>query len=378
MKRVLIIAGETSGDLHGSALMHHMKKGLPDVSFKGIGGSLMIGEGLDAVRHVREMNFMGLTEVVRHLPFILRTLNDIEHLLDTWHPDLVILIDYPGFNLKLAPRAKKRGIPVMYYISPQLWAWHKSRVTLIQKYVDRMVVLFDFERQFYLKHGVNADFVGHPLLDAVQPSEEREIFREHIGAINKPLIGLLPGSRPQEIERILPAMAGSVNELRSRIGECTFVLGCAPELDREVYSNFIKTTDIVALEGKSYDIMAHADVLAVTSGTATLEAGISGTPMVIVYRTSRLTYGIGKALVDIPNIGLINVVAGSRIVPELWQNDVTPENISILLEKLLKDKQLHKKVKRLLNYSKGKLGVPGASGRAARIAHEMLSAKNNG
>lgn len=375
MKRVLIIAGETSGDLHGSALMRCMKQGLSDVSFKGIGGSLMIGEGLDAIRHVRDMNFMGLAEVVRHLPFIRRTLNDIEHLLDTWNPDLVILIDYPGFNLKLAPHVKKRGIPVMYYISPQLWAWHKSRVTLIQKYVDRMVVLFDFERQFYMKHNVTADFVGHPLLDVAKPLEEREKFRESVGAVNKPLIGLLPGSRPQEVERILPAMAGSVKELRSRIGACAVVLGCAPELDREVYSNYIKTTDIVALQGKSYDIMAHADVLAVTSGTATLEAGISGTPMVIVYRTSWLTYGIGKSLVNIPNIGLINVVAGSRIVPELWQNEVTPENISILLEKLLKNKQLHKKVKQLLNYAKGKLGTHGASVRAAQIALEMLSVK---
>ena len=372
MKRVLIIAGETSGDLHGSALMRCMKNGLTDVSFKGIGGSLMIGEGLDAIRHVREMNFMGLTEVVRHLPFIRRTLNDIEHLVDTWHPDLAILVDYPGFNLKLAPRVKKHGIPVMYYISPQLWAWHKSRVTLIQKYVDRMVVLFDFERQFYMKHNVDADFVGHPLLDVVQPSEERKKFRESVSAVDIPLIGLLPGSRLQEVERILPAMVGSVNELRSRIGACAVVLGCAPELDSEVYSKYIEATDIVVLQGKSYDIMAHADALAVTSGTATLEAGISGTPMVIVYRTSRLTYGIGKSLVNIPDIGLINIVAGSRIVPELWQSEVTPENISILLEKLLINKQLQKEVKRLLNYAKDKLGTRGASGRAAEIALEML------
>ncbi len=373
MKRVLIIAGETSGDLHGSALMRCMKKELSDISFKGIGGSLMTGEGLDAIRHVREMNFMGLAEVVRHLPFIRRTLKDIEHLLDTWHPDIVILIDYPGFNLKLAPRVKKRGIPVMYYISPQLWAWHKSRVTLIQKYVDRMVVLFDFERQFYMKHNVEADFVGHPLLDVVQPSEEREKFRESVGAVNIPLIGLLPGARLQEVERILPAMVGSVNELRSRIGACAVVLGCAPELDLEVYSKYIEATEIVVLQGKSYDIMAHADALAVTSGTATLEAGISGTPMVIVYRTSLLTYSIGKSLVNIPDIGLINIVAGSRIVPELWQNEVTQENISILLEKLLINKQLQKEVKRLLNYAKDKLGTRGASGRAAEIALEMLS-----
>ena len=372
MKRTLIIAGETSGDLHGSALMRCMKAGCSDIAFKGIGGSRMIGEGLDAIRHVREMNFMGLTEVIRHVPFIHRSLKDLELLLDTWHPDLVILIDYPGFNLKLAPLVKKRGIPVMYYISPQLWAWHKSRITLIRKYVDRMVVLFDFERIFYDRYGINAEFAGHPLLDIVRPSEERETFRKAVGADDKPLIGLLPGSRPQEVERILPAMVGSVNVLRSRLGKCAVAIGCAPELDEDLYTKYIKATDIVVFHGMSYEIMAHADALAVTSGTATLEAGILGTPMVIVYRTSLLTYCIGKSLLNVQNIGLINIVAGSRVVPELWQHDVTPENIAILLEKLLRDKQLYRKVKQLLSYAKDKLGEPGAADRAAKIALDML------
>ena len=214
MKRILIVAGETSGDIHGSSLMRGMKSIAPGLEFKGIGGTQMIAEGLDAIRHVRDMNFMGFVEVIRHLPFIRKTFDDLENILDVWHPDLVVLIDYPGFNLKFAPLVKKRTIPLMYYISPQLWAWHKSRVEIIRKYVDRMVVLFEFEVEFYRKYGVQADFVGHPLLDMTQPSMDRDVFRASVGASDRPLIGFLPGSRPQEIKRILPSMIGSLEILK--------------------------------------------------------------------------------------------------------------------------------------------------------------------
>ncbi|MCE5250062.1 lipid-A-disaccharide synthase [bacterium] len=372
MKRVLIIAGETSGDLHGSVLMRGMKNSCPDIEFKGIGGSLMIDEGLDALRHTGEMNFMGLAEVIRHIPFIRRTENDIVSLLDSWHPDLSILIDYPGFNLKLAPRIHQRKIPVMYYISPQLWAWHRSRVNLIRRYVDRMVVLFDFEREFYRKYGVDAVCTGHPLLDIVRSSEDRVAFRASLGAGDGPLIGLLPGSRPQEIERILPAMVGSIGVLRSRIENVTAVIGCAPGLDEESVSKYAAGSGISIIHGKTYDIMAHADALAVTSGTATLEAGILGTPMVIVYRTSLLTYLVGRSVVSIDNIGLINIVAGARIVPELWQNNVTPGNIATHIEKMLGDKQLYNLIKQLLGNAKHKLGNPGSTERAVKIACDLL------
>jgi lipid-A-disaccharide synthase len=373
MKRVLIIAGETSGDLQGSALMRQMKLGMPDLEFKGIGGDFMIGEGLDALRHVRDMNFMGLTEVVRHLPSIRRTMKLLETLLDTWKPHITILIDYPGFNLKLASHSKRRGIPVMYYISPQLWAWHTGRVSIIRKYVDRMVVLFGFEQEFYRRYGIEADFVGHPLLDMVHPSETRESFRARFGAEHIPLIGLLPGSRTQEINRILPPMAASIALVKEKIGPVAAVLGCAPDIDESRYLPFIRGTGIIPVKGKTYDVMSHADAVAVTSGTATLEAGISGVPMVIVYRTSFLTYHIGKLLVKIPNIGLINIVAGSRIVPELWQHEVTPEKIAARLIQFITDKQLHNSTVQSLSVAKDKLGLPGAAKRAAAIALEMIS-----
>ncbi len=374
MKRVLIIAGESSGDLHGSLLMSRMKAIMPDIEFKGIGGTLMIEEGLEAFRHVRDMNFMGLAEVIRHLPFIRRTMKELRSLLDSLHPDLVILIDYPGFNLKFAPYVKSKNIPIMYYISPQLWAWHKGRIKLVKKYVDRMVVLFDFERDFYREYGVTADFVGHPLLDIVHPSEDRDVFRASLGVDKSGLlIGLLPGSRSQEINSILPSMVKSIKLLNENRRHVIAALGCAAEIEDSCYERFLRGSDIIPLRGKTYDIMAHADALIVASGTATLEAGILETPMVIVYRTSLITYLIGKALVKIPNIGLINIAAGSRIIPELWQGNVTPEKIADQIENLLKDDQLRENVKNALKKAKNKLGEQGASGRAANIAIEMLN-----
>ncbi len=373
MKRVFIIAGETSGDMHGAALMREMKTRRPDIVFGGIGGPRMAEQGIEAIRRVRDMNFMGFLEVLRHLPFIRRTMRDCESWLDDHEPDLVILIDYPGFNLRFAPLVKKRGIPLMYYISPQLWAWHTSRVGIIKKHVDRMVVLFDFERDFYREYGVEADFVGHPLIDEVKPSMDRGAFRERVGAAEGvPVVGYLPGSRPQEIERILPAMAGSVRVIGEIAGSIVPVVGCAPEIDHELYAAHGAVEEMCLLDNASHDIMAHADALAVTSGTATLESGISGTPMVVVYRTSPVTFAIGRRLVDLPDIGLINIVAGERIVPELWQDDVTPANIAKSVAPYLTDRALRGRTVAALRAAREKLGEPGAAGRAAGVALAML------
>lgn len=373
MKRILIVAGETSGDMHGATLMRQMRVQSGELHFMGIGGTRMIEEGLDAIRHVREMNFMGLAEVIRHLPHIRRTMREIESLLDTWKPHLAILIDYPGFNLKLASAIKRRGIPVMYYISPQLWAWHRSRVKLVKKYVDRMVVLFEFEKTFYQKYGIDVDFVGHPLLDSVKPSLSKTEFRAAIDAVKLPVIGLFPGSRPQEIQGIFSAMVKSIAIVEHEIGPVRAVLGCAPDIEDDVYAPYLTSTHIMPLRGMTYDIMSYADALVVTSGTATLEAGICGTPMVVVYRTSPVTFAIGKVLVHVPDIGLINIVAGSRIVPELWQNEVTSENIALYICNLLKDKKLREITSQSLSVAKTRLGLPGASERASSVAFELMS-----
>ncbi len=373
MKNVCIIAGETSGDIHGAALMREMKRLEDGLSFRGIGGSGMVKEGLDAFRHVSDMHFMGIVEVLKHLPFIKKTIRDFESLLDNWQPDLLVLIDYPGFNLKVAPLAKKRGIPVMFYISPQLWAWHKSRVNLIRKYIDRMVVLFDFERDFYRRYGVEADFVGHPLLDSVNYSDDRESFRKkHDISADRTVVGLLPGSRLQEIERMLPDMVDAAEILREKIPGIEILLACAPEMDNSLYEPYITGSGIKALKDETHDIIANSDAVVVSSGTATLETGIIGTPMLIVYKTSPMTFAIGKSLVKLKNIGLINIVAGARIVPELWQNDVTPESIAATLYQLIVDKKLAATIRESLGRAKVKLGEKGASARAAKIALELL------
>lgn len=375
MKRVLIIAGESSGDMHGAALMRSMKNIDPGIEFAGIGGSRMIAEGLTALRQVHQMNFMGLVEVIKHLPFIFRTMQDLNRYLDTWKPDLAILIDYPGFNLKFAPRVKERGIPVMYYISPQLWAWHRGRVGLIRRFVDRMVVLFEFEREFYRHYDIDAEFVGHPLLDSVKPSMSRDEFRHSLGLDgSSKLVGLLPGSRPQEIDRILPVMIESVRRLSVKEPDIAVVLGCAPDIDDAYYNRYIDGTRIIMVRDRAYDVMAHSDALAVTSGTATLEAGILATPMVIVYRTSILTYLIGRTLVHVDNIGMINIVAGSRIVPELWQGEVNPANLTALVKTLLRDDRLREQIAVNLHAARKKLGSPGASDRAAAVALDLLGA----
>ena len=374
MKRVLMIAGESSGDLHGSLLMRQLKLIEPDIEFRGIGGTLMIREGLAAFRHVRDMNFMGIAEVIRHLPFIRRTLYELAAYVEYWNPDLAILIDYAGFNLKLAPLLQKRGIPIMYYISPKLWAWNERRVKKIKKYIDRMVVIFDFEVDFYHRHGITADFVGNPLLDFVHPAMDNESFKTLIGAeTSKPVIGLLPGSRVQEINRMLPIMVESLGLIEKMVGKIVPVLGCAPEIGDEYYRSFISDTDIIPLREKTYDIMAHSDALIIASGTATLEAGILETPMVIVYKTSFLTYFIGKLLVKIPDIGLINIVAGNRIIPELLQQKVTPDTIAGEIVKYLKNDDYRNAAQKSLKSATMKLGKPGAARNAAQIAYEMMN-----
>ena len=371
MRRVLIIAGEPSGDLHGAFLMRSMKTLSPGLDFRGIGGTRMMEEGLQAIRHVRQMNFMGFVEVVRHIPFISRTFNDIEQLIENWRPELAILIDYPGFNLRLAKTLKTSNVPIMYYISPQLWAWHKNRVNDVKAYVDRMVVLFAFEQDFYRQYGVEADFVGHPLIDIAKPSSTRDSFRKRLRADSLPLVGLLPGSRVQEIQRILPRMAGAVR-LLNRNRAVVAALGCSGEIEDDIYLKHLEGTGIVPLRGETYDLMAHADALMVTSGTATLEAGILGTPMVIVYRTSPLTYAIGKMLVNIENIGMINIIAGSRVVPELWQGEVTARNIASAVEQFLDDPECARAARYSLGIAREKLGGAGASDRAALVALNLL------
>ena len=376
-KTICIIAGEASGDMHGASLVRELKKRRPNLSFTGIGGDRMSEAGVHLVRHVREMAFLGFFEVVKHLPFIRRVLSEIRSLMDSRHPIAVILIDYPGFNLKIAKEAKKRGIPVIYYISPQVWAWGKGRVKKIAKRVDRMIVIFDFEEAIYREAGMDVVFVGHPLKDAVRAAVSKKTFFRNAGLDpRKPLLGLLPGSRSQEVRKLLPEMVRAFQLMRADVHGLQAVAGLAPTLGDQVYAPFLSDAkEIRSVRSRTYEVMAYSDAVLVASGTATLETALSGTPMVILYRMSAGSFFIGKLLVHMQNIGLANIVAGRRIVPELLQRDVTAEKIRAAAVPLLTDVKLRLEIRRNLNEAVKKLGRPGATGRAADRIIEFLSSE---
>jgi lipid-A-disaccharide synthase len=372
---VLIIAGEASGDMHGASLVRALKKKRPDLVFCGIGGDRMSEAGVRLVRHVSEMAFLGFFEVVKHLPFISGVLAEVRNLMESLNPKLLILIDYPGFNLKIAKEAKKRGIPVVYYISPQVWAWGKGRVKKIAKRVDLMLVIFDFEEPIYKKAGMDVAFVGHPLKDAVRPAVSRNDFFRGAGLDpRRPLLGLLPGSRKQEVRLLLPEMVKAFGLLRRDIPGLQAVVAVAPTLSDQVLSACLSEAEgIRPVRERTYEAMAYSDAALVASGTATLETALSGTPMLILYKMSSGSFFLGKLLVRMENIGLVNIVAGKRIVPELLQKNVTPEKIRDAALPLLTDPELRKEIIGNLKTVSRRLGRSGATERAADRIVEFLS-----
>ncbi|HEX9913135.1 MAG TPA: lipid-A-disaccharide synthase [candidate division Zixibacteria bacterium] len=375
-KNVLIVAGEASGDLHGAGLIRELKKINPDIEYSGIGGVKLKEEGMNLLFRIDKLAFMGFYEVIKNLGLIKELKKKLINHLNQYKPDLVILIDYPGFNLRFAKEVKKRKIPILYYISPQVWAWGKKRVNTIKKLVDRMVVFFPFEEKLYKDAGVKVDFIGHPLLDLVKPTLSKEDFRNELQIKeNEILIGLLPGSRWQEIEKILPVMVHSGLVLKKRMKNLQIAIGLAPTIDKQKAYDFLKKKNfnIQLLEDLTYDLMSHSDLLLATSGTATLESAISCTPLIVLYKTSPLTYLLAKALVKIPHIGMVNIVAGKKIVPEFIQSQAKPEKIAQEMEKILKSKDEYKKIKIELNEVKTRLGEKGAYRRGARIVNQMLS-----
>ncbi|MFH0931745.1 MAG: lipid-A-disaccharide synthase [Candidatus Zixiibacteriota bacterium] len=375
-KNVLIVAGEASGDLHGAGLIRELKKINPDIEYSGVGGVKLKEEGMNLLFSIAKLAFMGFYEVLKNLGLIKELKKKLINHLDQCKPDLVILIDYPGFNLRFAKEVKKRKIPILYYISPQVWAWGKKRVNTIKKLVDQMVVFFPFEEKLYKEAGVEVNFMGHPLLDLVKPSLSKEDFRNELQIKeNEILIGLLPGSRWQEVEKILPVMVRSCVILKKRTKNLQIAIGLAPTIDKQKVEDFLKKKNfkVPILENLTYDLMSHSDLLLATSGTATLESAISCTPLIVLYKTSFLTYHLAKALVKIPHIGMVNIVAGKKIVPEFIQSQAKPDKIAQEMEKILKDKDEYKKIKIELNEVKTRLGEKGAYRRGAQIVNQMLS-----
>ncbi len=333
-------------------------------------------EGLELVYHIDKLSVMGFFEVISKLSLIREVMKTMLRLAEERRPDLVVLIDYPGFNLRFAKRVKKTGVPIAYYISPQVWAWGGNRVKKMKGLIDKMIVIFPFEVEIYKRFDIDCEFVGHPLLEVLRPVMSKEDFQSRFDLRkNEILLGILPGSRWQEVERILPTMVETAELLGSRIRNLRIMLGLAPSLKKEsiqrILDQFKTRVDIV--ENLTYDLMKHSDILLVTSGTATLESTILGTPFVVLYKTSPWTYLFAKSLVSIPNIALANVVAGKRIVPEYIQNKAVPKDIAEEVYDILTSKQRYKSIQSELSLVKGKIGEAGASKRAARIINGMIS-----
>ena len=371
VRRVMLIAGEPSGDLHGAELVRELKKRQPELEVYGVGGEGMALAGMDLLCHIRDLSFMGFVEVLRHLPVIRRVERRLEKTLIERKPDVLVLIDYPGFNLRFARRAKHHGTRIFYYISPQVWAWGRRRVSLMKGLVDKMFVVFPFELKIYRDAGIPVEFVGHPLLEVIRKEEKKNGFRERFGiSREKKLLGLFPGSRVQEVERILPVMAKAARILQTEF-DCDVGVGVAPNLAEDLYVSLLGSpSDVHLISGATHDLMKDSDLAFVTSGTATLETACFGTPMLVLYRTSFATYWIGRMLVSLKNIALVNIVAGRQIVPEFIQGKMTAENLVREARRILQDASLAKQMRDELNTVREKLGKPGAS---ARVAGQILS-----
>lgn len=376
---MVIVAGEASGDLHGANLVNAMRALNPNVSFVGIGGPKMKSQGVETLVGASEIAVVGLSEVTRKVGSIARGYFGLKRILEKLKPSLVILIDFPEFNLHLASKAKRQGIPVMYYISPQVWAWRPGRVKKISALVDRMVCILPFEKEFYEKRGMRVDYVGHPLCDLDIPEVNPKEVLEELGlSSNYPILGLLPGSRDHEVETLLPEMLGAVNLLRDRYPSLGCILPLAPTIKRDKVENLLRSAParISVAQSNIYRLLRCCHCAVVASGTATLEAAIMGVPMVVAYKVSPITFFLAKRVVKVRHICLVNLVAGFEVVPELIQGEVTPENIFAHLINMLEDEKIKNKMKKDLEGVKRKLGKGGASQMAARIAMEMMGQKS--
>jgi len=374
-KKILLVAGEVSGDLHGSHLVEAIQRIDPEVQFFGIGGEGLERRGMNLLYPAHSLSVVGVTEVFIKLRSILMALQRLKKSLDQERPDLVILIDFPDFNLRLAKIAHRKGIPILYYISPQVWAWRPKRIKLIARLVKKMVVLFPFEVSLYEAAGVDVEWVGHPLLDIVKPTLPKEVASQRFGLDPKRrTIGLLPGSRIHEVERLLPPLLASAHLLQKEILDLQFIIPLAPGIPKTTLSSCMKniSVPVKVVEGFTYDVMNLSELLITASGTATLEGAILGKPMIIIYKVSFSSYWIGRALIRVDHIGLINLVAEKEIAPELIQKDVHPQRIADEAFRILRDPLLSRKMTESMGEVRQKLGEPGAAQRAARIVTSLL------
>ncbi len=373
-KTVMILTGEASGDLHGAGLVRAIREMDQRISFIGAGGAFLRKEGCQLFLDIRELSVMGFTEVLGKLPSVLKALKTAKGILRNRRPNLLILIDFPGFNLHVAKTAHRLGIPVLYYISPKVWAWRPGRIRTLKKRVDRMAVIFPFEEAFYRDHRMAVSYVGHPLLDG--PLRGLSNDSGNIGKTGK-TIALLPGSREKEILMLLPVMMEAAKILRCEKPDLKFRISVAPSLDKGLVEHIVgpyrSTLDFDLVPEGVYEIFKTADFVVAASGTVTLEAAIAGIPMVVLYKMSRLSYFLAKHLVKVKFASPVNLIAGKDVVPELLQDSAEPRNIAGTVLDILSNDARYGLMRKELDGVRRLLGEPGASGRVARIALEMMS-----
>lgn len=366
----MISVGEASGDLHGASIADALKELEPDIRIFGMGGQAMRKAGVEIVHDIADLGIIGFVEVVKNLPRFFRLRDELIDLMKKEQPDVLLVIDYPDFNMRLAPKTRELGIPVVSYIPPSAWAWRKGRAKSVAKIVDKIASIFPFEAEVYQKAGADVEFVGHPLIDIIKPSMDKEKAYKFFGInSNHPVILLLPGSRKHEIENLLPVMLKSAEKIKLIYPECQFILPVASTISQEMLQGMIKqySVNVKLTFENTYDLMAIADSAIAASGTVTLEAAILGLPTVVIYKMAAMTYFIGRLLVKIPNISLPNIVAGKRIIPELLQYEVNADNIARETLALLPSSEQGEKVRKELLVVKEKLGAGGAVKRAAQV-----------
>ena len=369
--RLLVSAGEASGELYGAGLIQALRRRVPELECFGVGGERMRAAGCDTVVDARALSVVGITEIVAHLPRIYREYRRLLHAADERKPDAAIVIDSPAFNFKVARAMHQRGVPVIYYVCPQLWAWREGRVRRFHQWIKKALVIFPFEEKWYRDRGVDAEYVGHPLADLPPPSVSREELAARYGLDPaRQWVALLPGSRKKEIAMNLPALLAGAGRVQ---GEYDFILPAASTVEREWLEGRTRNSGIklTVVEG-AYAALRHARAAVVASGTATVEAALAGTPMVVVYRVSALTWALGHHLLKVPYVAMPNLIAGEQVVPELIQSDFTPEKVAAKLGEILTEGPAREKMKGALAGVSARLRPAGETGTAAERAAEAV------
>lgn len=376
MTKVMICTGEASGDLHGASVAAALGGMMPEIELFGMGGSHMRQIGVDIVYDIADIGVMGFAELFWNLPKFFRLRSFLSKIMDERRPDVLVLIDYGGFHMALAQVAKKKNIPVVYYICPKAWVWGKWRAKAIAGWVEKVAAIFPFEADIYREAGASVTFVGHPLVDIVQPSMDREAAYRYFGADpNRPLLLLLPGSRYQEVGSLLEIMLASARKVQEKIPDCQFYMPVAPTIPLEYIETVVQSSGVPVTftRNSTYNLMQIADCAIAASGTVTLEAALMGLPSVIIYRVKTATYWLIRIVANVSHVGLPNIVTGRRILPELIQNDATTDNVSKAAISLMMDDAVREQARADLQEVRIKLGEPGAVKRVAKIVLDVAA-----